>query len=123
MTRWLGSVVAGLALSCGGGDDFYAPCEAADDCASVVPEDATATCVEKEGGGFCTWSCTADAECSGDQDDAFDFVCAPFESEPGMYCFPACAEGVEDPEDECPDGYGCRSTGGGDDNRKICFPD
>jgi hypothetical protein len=110
-----------VALHGCGGPDFYAACEEADDCSDVVPEEATGECVEKEGGGFCTWSCTADPDCDGDQDDDFDFVCAPFESTTGMYCFPACLEGADEGED-CPGGYGCRSTGGGSDNRKICFP-
>jgi hypothetical protein len=34
----------------------------------------------------------------------------------------ACAEPTEDDEDGCPDGTSCRSTGGGSDNRKVCFP-
>jgi hypothetical protein len=103
-----------LLPGCGGG--FYEPCEAADDCVDVAPSEATAECVEKEGGGFCSWSCTTDADCDGDQDDRYDFVCAPFESNPGTYCFPACQD------DECPGGYTCRSTGGGDENEKVCFP-
>ncbi len=52
----------------------------------------------------------------------FTYVCASFESEEGLFCFPGC----NDPDDEageCPPGYGCRSTGGGADNRKICFPE
>ena len=39
-----------------------------------------------------------------------------------MYCFPACAEDAEDGE-ECPPGLNCRSTGGGSDNRQVCFPE
>lgn len=116
-------VLLGL-LGCGGGPDFYESCdlEEPDACVDVVPEDATGACLEKSGGGFCTWECAADADCANDVDDDFDFVCAPLESNPQTYCFPACGEG-EDGAEECPDGYGCRSTGGGSDNRKICFPD
>jgi hypothetical protein len=122
LKRIFWSVLAGVALACGGGD-LYAPCDEPEQCSDLVPEDATAECVDKEGGGFCTWSCTEDAGCDGDQDDDWDFVCSPFESNPGMYCFPACNEDGEDDLDECPPGYGCRSTGGGADNRKICFPE
>ena len=116
LSGWL----ACLLSSCGG-SGFYEPCEAADQCADVAPEGATGECVEKEGGGFCSWSCVTDPDCAGDQDDAWDFVCAPFESTPGLYCFPNCNEDPEATE-ECPDGYACRSTGGGSENEKICFP-
>lgn len=94
----------------------YDACDIADDCA--FPEDAVAACVEKSDAlKFCAVTCDADVACDV-VDDAFDWVCAPFESSPESYCFPACAD--EGPE--CPPGYGCRSTGGGADNEKICFP-
>jgi hypothetical protein len=46
-------------------------------------------------------------------------VCASFESTEGLHCFPSCESG----EDHCPGGMSCRSSGGGSDNRKVCFPD
>lgn len=118
----LSLIAALLAPACGRDPDLYAACEEADDCAELVPEDAEGTCLDKGDEGFCTWACTADADCSGDGDEDRDFVCASFEDETGLWCFPSC-EGVEDEEDACPDGMTCRSTGGGSDNRKICFPD
>jgi hypothetical protein len=106
-----------LLAACGGGADFYAPCTDADQCADVVPEGATAECVDGDAGGFCAWTCATDADCADDTDDDWDFVCAPFESADGNWCFPACGE-----DDACPDGYSCRSTGGGSENEKVCYP-
>jgi hypothetical protein len=115
MRWWL---VVGMLVACGGGDDegLYAACEVADDCAADVPDGEEAACLDKGDEGFCTWRCDADEVCS-DADEAF--VCASFESEADRYCFPSCEEG----DDACPPGFGCRSTGGGADNRKVCFPE
>ncbi len=118
MGIWPG--IVGLTVACGS-TDFYAACEAAAQCESLVPESATAQCVEKEQGGFCTWSCQSALDCAGDADDEWEFTCAPFESSPGLYCFPHCNQEVSD-NLACPEGYGCRSTGGGADNERICFP-
>ncbi len=103
-----------------GGDAIYEPCDEPDDCTDI-PESATAACIDKAGDGFCTWKCLEDADCTwDDEDDASDErVCASFESTDDLYCFPRC----DDDESACPDGMVCRSTGGGDENRKICFPD
>ncbi len=114
--RWLW---LGLLAGCGGGDG-YAPCEAPEDC--EVPEGAEAECLDKSGEGFCSWVCAVDDDCTDDPDPDYDFVCASFEAEPGLHCFPSCAQ-AEDEEGTCPPGYGCRSTGGGADNRKVCFPE
>jgi len=108
------------------GDAIYAACEASDDC--EVPDDAAGVCLDKGGEGFCTWECAADADC--DYDDEADAygedisrICASFEDEPSMYCFPPCDEGADgDGDAACPVGLTCRSTGGGDENRKVCFP-
>jgi len=113
--------VLGL-LACGdNGPDIYEPCESADTC--EVPEDQTAECVNADGGdGFCTWACTTNSDCNPPEDYHWAFECAPFESSKGSHCFPACG-GSEDPDDpECPPHYGCRSTGGGSENEKICYP-
>ncbi|MEZ4235296.1 MAG: hypothetical protein R3F59_03885 [Myxococcota bacterium] len=119
--RWTWVLFAG----CGGGSALYAPCEAADDC--PAPEGVQAECLDKSGAGFCTWSCTVDADCAFDE-DAWARVCAPFEDEGGTHCFPACNEGdattgADGTGAVCPDGYGCRSTGGGADNQRVCFPE
>lgn len=103
------------------GDRLHAPCDSPDDC--TVPEGADAVCLPKPDEGYCTWECATDADCDGDDDpdDTWERVCASFEEEPGSYCFPACEE--DGPEDaQCPPGFTCRSTGGGRDNRRVCFP-
>ena len=107
-----------LALACSTPD--YAVCEQVEDCAELVPEGAEAACLDKSGEGFCTWSCEVDEDC--ESADASERVCASFESEAGTHCFPSC-EGEGDSERACPEGLTCRSTGGGSDNRKVCFPD
>lgn len=113
---WL---VLGL-LACGGRDEVYAACDEPDEC--EVPDGAEAECLDKSGQGFCSWVCEDDGDCADDPDEDYDFVCASFESEPGLHCFPSC-EDAGDSGTGCPPGYGCRSTGGGSDNRKICFPE
>jgi hypothetical protein len=110
-----------LALALAGcGGELYASCEVADDCA-VQGDDVEATCLAAGDEGVCTWSCDTDADCAAD--DGWARVCAPFESTEGSWCFPSCEdEDVQDPDAPCPEGYTCRSTGGGDENRKVCFP-
>lgn len=117
MRPLLAFVLFGL-VACGG-PDLYNACDEASDC--DVPEGYDAECLDKSGQGFCSWECDTDADCSDSPDD-YSYVCAPFESEPGMHCFPSC-DGDGDSAGACPNGYGCRSTGGGSDNRKICFPE
>lgn len=107
-----------LGTSCGG-SPIYASCEQPDDC--PAPEGATAECLDKSSEGFCTWSCSSDSDCAFDEDE-YERVCASFESEEGEHCFPSC-EGAEDEDEACPQGFTCRSTGGGSDNRKVCFPE
>ena len=104
---------------------LYDACQSNEDCAETVPEDAEGQCIgQLEDGGFCTWSCVDDSDCSEEFDEDFDYLCSSFESETGKFCFPGCREDDPDiPEDEvCPAGYECRSTGGGAQNRRICFP-
>jgi hypothetical protein len=71
--------------------------------------------VNKTEGGFCSWLCSVDTDCV--VDDGYTYVCTPFESNPDTYCIPSCEGGAV-----CPEDYECRSTGGGAENRKICFP-
>ena len=107
-----------LLLACSGAPEPYGVCEQVEDCADQVPEEAQAVCLDKAGEGFCTWSCELDEDCVFGEEER---VCASFEDEGGMHCFPGC-EG-DTGEDLCPDGFTCRSTGGGEDNRKVCFPE
>ena len=115
-----------LALAaCSGKDDssvdLYRTCAAVEECTDH-PTGADAACVDKGGEGFCTWSCTTDADCTLEADDGWDYVCASFESSEGLYCFPSCRDDGEESEASCPGTLGCRSTGGGSDNQKVCFP-
>lgn len=105
--------------ACGRGE-IYAPCEAPTDC--VVPEGATAACLDAGSDGFCTWDCATDADCVDDARPGW--VCAPFEEDAGQHCFPSCEDATDGGDAAtCPEGTACRSTGGGGDNRKVCFPE
>lgn len=98
-------------------EELYETCETADDC-HPPSEDLTATCLPKSDEGYCTWDCTTDDDCEDeDDDDETELVCASFEDEAGSWCFPPCGD-----DDGCPDGFTCRSTGGGSSNEKVCFP-
>ena len=100
---------------------IYAPCDVADDC--PTHQGVVTQCLDGDGeDGFCTWSCTVDADCAFDEVDDWPRVCAPLESEEGQHWFPSCEGAGDDEPDACPRGFGCRSTGGGSDKRKICFP-
>jgi hypothetical protein len=105
--------IALVALAACDDDDLYEDCALPEDCAA--PDGKAAACVNKDaGGGFCSWLCSTDPDC--DTGDDILYVCAPFESNPDKYCFPSCDA------QQCPDDFECRSTGGGAENRKICFP-
>lgn len=102
--------------------ELYRACDVAEDCTDQ-PDDHSAECLDKGGEGFCTWSCTSDADCALDDGDPWTMVCASFESSEGTWCFPACQNDDAVDEDEiCPGNLGCRSTGGGTDNQRVCFP-
>jgi hypothetical protein len=102
----IGALFIIIAASCG--DDPYQPCDAPTDC--DVPDGKAAACLK----GVCSWGCSADGDCSGGDTT---LLCASFENTDAKYCFPPC-DG-----DACPDGLSCRSTGGGNQNRKVCFPE
>jgi hypothetical protein len=100
------------AASCGG-DDLYDACGSDSDCSA--PDGKTPVCVKPDTEGFCSWSCSVDGDCKGDDDVVR--ICASYESTSGVYCFPSCENGAA-----CPEGFSCRSTGGGSKNRKVCYP-
>lgn len=93
-------------------------------------------CLTKVTGGYCTHLCTSDADCCavpGECKSGFKQVCAPFESTGQMRCFLSCeakditasGAGVDDStycHTYANAGFGCRSTGGGSANRKVCLP-
>jgi len=95
-------------------------------------------CLTKVAGGYCTHLCTSDAdccavpgECTGPQKQ----VCSPFESTGQMMCFLSCEDAdvkaadpayASDTTGYCHRyanaAFGCRSSGGGTKNRKVCVP-
>jgi hypothetical protein len=101
-----------------------------------------AVCLSHILGGYCTHVCTKDEDCCalpGECRTALRQVCAPFESTGQMLCFLSCEDrdirtadagaDVSIPTDpatycqaEVAADFGCRSTGGGAENRKVCIP-
>ena len=98
----------------------------------------TVECITKVPNGYCTHSCTADTDCCavpGECKTNIKQVCSPLENQPGTKCFLSCEDAVvkayNDPAALDPNVYcqkyahpsfGCRSTGGGAANRKVCLP-
>lgn len=137
-------LLAAAALAgCGDDDaeDTGEACSVADDCyEDVIEEDrdmiaGEIECLDRVEGGYCTHQCETDDDCcliDGECDDSGDHrvICSPFENESGIKrCFLACeAEDIGDLEetDYCHefanDEFGCRSSGGGNENRKVCVP-
>jgi hypothetical protein len=99
-------------------------------------------CLDRVPGGYCTHLCTKDEDCCavpGECRTGFKQVCAPFESTGKMMCFLSCEAGDLHAAPDAGAGapvleesaycqayagtaFGCRSTGGGKDNRKVCVP-
>ncbi|MBI5532965.1 MAG: hypothetical protein HY898_09635 [Deltaproteobacteria bacterium] len=92
-------------------------------------------CMDKVPGGYCTHLCTADSDCCavpGECLTGHPQVCSPFESSPEKYCILSCEEaqvtaaGMQDASAYCAkfanSAFGCRSSGGGSQNRKVCMP-
>ena len=129
-----GSLVGG----CGGDDGAGTACSAAVDCYPDVVDDlqgGPALCLDRTAGGYCTHECATDADCcavDGECPAGMAQVCAPFESTGNRMCFLSCEAtdvadaGYDDADAYCNDlaarDFGCRSTGGGSQNRKVCFP-
>ncbi|MEZ4299380.1 MAG: hypothetical protein R3B70_30800 [Polyangiaceae bacterium] len=133
------ALAAGAALgvgACSGdGEQAGQACDAPADCyPDVDPADlkGEVLCLDKVTGGYCTHRCTTDADCcavDGECKTGHPQVCAPFESTGEMLCFLSCEKDViGDQEDTAychefaNDVFGCRSTGGGSLNRKVCVP-
>lgn len=131
----------GMGVACGddedGLDNAGQACEMADECYEDLGQDrdmlaGDPLCLYDVPGGYCTHLCQTDADCcavEGECDDGIPQVCAPFQSTGMMMCFLSCeATVVGDGDDGAychehahPD-FGCRSTGGGSQNRKVCVP-
>jgi hypothetical protein len=134
------AVILTALAACGDDDtDTGATCDVPDDCYGDVADDdrdmiaGEIECLDRVEGGYCTHQCETDddccvvaGECNGDHRE----ICAPFENESAIKrCFLACeAEdiGDQDETEYCQefanDAFGCRSTGGGSENRKVCVP-
>lgn len=96
------------------------------------------TCLTQLQNGYCTHTCTSDADCCGVPGECpkgFKETCSPFESTGQTYCFLACdsASLAADPgvgttsastfcQDWANPTFTCRSTGGGSSNQQFCGP-
>lgn len=94
-----------------------------------------AECMSKVAGGYCTHKCTADSDCCavpGECLTGHPQVCSPYENSTEKYCLLSCedaeiaAAGSTDGNAYCSywanTSFGCRSSGGGAQNRKVCMP-
>lgn len=94
-------------------------------------------CLTQVTGGYCTHLCVADSDCCavpGECTRPYKQVCAPFQSTGQKMCFLSCedADVKADPTYATDStgfchayanaAFGCRSSGGGTDNRKVCVP-
>ena len=135
------ALLVGFACGDGNGDDESSPdhageaCVAPDECYDEVEPGALRgdpICLDRVEGGYCTHLCQTDADCcavEGECRSDLPQVCAPFESTGMMMCFLSCeAADIGDHDegsfcqDEVHPAFGCRSTGGGPANRKVCVP-
>jgi len=116
------------------GDDHEATgtaCASASECYPGIDPatiEGEIVCMDRVPGGYCTHHCVTDADCCAVTSECrtgFPLVCAPFESTGELFCFLSC-EGVADEGTYCQananQAFGCRSTGGGSANRKVCVP-
>lgn len=144
MRRRLSFIAISLALlpaACGDDDaeNTGEACSVPDDCYEDVTDEerdqivGEIECLENVEGGYCTHQCETDDDCCavpGECETDHPQVCSPFENESGIKrCFLSCEpEVIGDFEetDYCQEfaseAFGCRSSGGGDQNRKVCVP-
>jgi len=122
----------------GSPEETGSTCEADNDCFPGVAEGGLrgeALCLTRVRDGYCTHTCEMDSDCCavpGECRTDFPQVCSPFESTGMMMCFLSCEDadiadaGAEDEQAFCQryasSDFICRSSGGGDLNRKICVP-
>lgn len=127
--------------ACGGddtGEQTSQACKAASDCYPGIDSKllkGDAVCLDRVTNGYCTHLCTQDSDCcavTGECTTGHPQVCAPFESTGQKYCFLSCeasivtdaksADGTTYCTTYANPAFGCRSTGGGSENRKVCMP-
>ena len=143
------AVLLASVLGCSSSDANVAPgeqtgssCTSATQCYPGVTEagaiKGTVMCLDRVTGGYCTHTCASDGDCcavTGECRTNFKQVCAPFESTGQQMCFLSCEDsdiknalggGTMDATAYCQQYgnrlMGCRSTGGGSKNRKVCLP-
>lgn len=109
------------------------------------------TCLDKVTNGYCTHTCTQDTECCsvpGECRTGVAQVCSPLSNQAAQYCFLSCEDadirravaangdagfydGGTTDAGSAGDAYcqsfagvatSCRSSGGGNKNRKVCIP-
>jgi hypothetical protein len=120
-------------------------CKVATDCYEDIDASSLkgeAVCIDKVQNGYCTHKCETDSDCCatpGECRTGLKQVCSPFTSTGEKYCFLSCedddisaatdagaSDAGADPEGYChgnvSSDFGCRSTGGGSQNRKVCLP-
>lgn len=132
----------GMLIACGGDNPVVEQTSQSCDIASqCYPKIDAATlqgapvCLDRVPSGYCTHLCVEDSDCcavSGECSTGHPQVCAPFESTGMKYCFLSCEADIvsqaklEDDKAYCSkyanESFGCRSTGGGSENRKVCMP-
>jgi hypothetical protein len=134
----IGWIAAAVFAACSSKDSAGQSCKQASECYAGVADKSklgTVVCIDKVPNGYCTHTCQQDSDCcavSGECPNNLKQVCAPFESTSGKYCFLSC-ETADLPKDvngdasayckrDANENFGCRSTGGGNQNRKICAP-
>jgi hypothetical protein len=122
----------------GSPEDTGSFCEVPADCYPTLDHDTLSgepICLKPERDGYCTHRCDTDEDCcaaEGECKTELRQVCAPFTSTGIRMCFLSCedadvsASGLDDDLAYCQREAGrdftCRSTGGGAENRKVCFP-
>jgi hypothetical protein len=126
-----------LAIACHDDDPEQVgqPCETPADCYPDLDHNTLlgeVECLADVPGGYCTHLCEADTDCcavEGECRSGYPQVCAPFQSNDDMRCFLSCEDselGDLGPDEYCRtyahESFGCRSTGGGGENRKVCVP-
>jgi hypothetical protein len=139
-SEWL--LLALIVVACGSDDPVIEqtsqPCKLAKECYPTL--DAAAlrgepVCLDRVPDGYCTHLCEQDSDCCavpGECKTGHPQVCAPFESTGQKQCFLSCeSEIVTEAKSTDANAYcalyanaafGCRSTGGGSENRKVCMP-
>jgi hypothetical protein len=144
VTSFLAFVVVQTASTACGGDDHPPPENAGQSCSTPAQcypgidggalKGGAVQCLTSVPNGYCTHLCTTDADCcavSGECPSGKKQVCAPFQSTGQMMCFLSCeaadvtASGVDETtfcQRFADAAFGCRSTGGGQKNRKVCVP-